>query len=548
MNAVKNTLFIMIDQLRWDALSCYGNTVVDTPNIDRLAKRGVRFNNAYTQGTSCGNSRASFYTGLHMRSHGATWNDWPFSLSEWTLADYLKPLNQRVVLLGKTHMKPDLDGMDRLGIEPGSELGQRLYNAGFTEGEHDDGLHPEGPMGKYSKQEPRYNAYLRAHGFEGDNPWLEWANAAETDNGDIVSGFYLEHAHRPARIPKEHSETAYLTNRIIDTIDELGDDAWCLHASYIKPHWPCIAPDPYHSLYRDADFGRAVKSEAERQDPHPIYRQFMQLGVSQTFSDDEKRAHVLPAYFGLVKEVDDHIGRLLDHLDAKGLTDDTLIVLTADHGDYLGDHWLGEKDLFHQPSVKLPLIVVDPRADANVTRGQQCDALVGAIDVLPTLIECAGGQVSEHEHRLEGRSLLPFLHQTPSPFERDFIVAEDDYGRLPVAAQLGVDALAARMTMAFNGRYKLVHCPGFPDMLFDLHNDPSELVDLGRDPGYESVRRALRDQLLDWSATLHNRRAVSREMEQNANGLSRRQGILIGFWDRESVPEAMKPPLSIGVK
>lgn len=102
--------------------------------------------------------------------------------------------------------------------------------------------------------------------------------------------------------------------------------------------------------------------------------------------------------------------------------------------------------------------------------------------------------------------------------------------------------------MAFNGRHKLVHCPVFPDMLFDLLNDPVELVDLGRDPGYDHVRCTLRDYLLDWSATLHNRRAVSREMEQNANGLSRRQGILIGFWDRESVPEAMKPPLSNGVK
>jgi arylsulfatase A-like enzyme len=443
-------------------------------------------------------------------------------------------------------MKPDLEGMNRLGIEAESELGQCLYNAGFTEGEHDDGLHPEGPAGKYSNKEPRYNEYLRQQGFGGENPWLEWANAAETETGNIVSGFYLENAHRATRIPKEHSETAYLTNRIIETIDKLGDEPWCLHASYIKPHWPCIAPAPYHQLYRDADFSPAVKSEAERHNPHPIYQAFMQLGVSQTFSDDEKRAHVLPTYYGLVKEVDDNIGRVLDHLDAKGLTDKTLIVLTADHGDYLGDHWLGEKDLFHQPSVKLPLIVSDPRSEADATRGQQCDALVGAIDVLPTLIECAGGEISEH--RLEGRSLLPFLHQSPNPFEREFIVAEDDYGRLPVASQLGVDSLAARMTMAFNGRYKLVHCPGCPDMLFDLHNDPDELVDVGRDPGYDGVRRTLRDQLLDWSATLRNRRAVSREMERNANGLSRRQGILIGFWDRASVPDALKPPLSIGVK
>lgn len=543
---VKNTLFIMIDQLRWDALSCYGNKVVDTPNIDRLAARGVRFDNAYTQGTSCGNSRASFYTGLHMRSHGATWNDWPFSLSEWTLADYMRQLDRRVVLLGKTHMKPDLEGMGRLGIDPQSDLGRRLNNAGFVEGEHDDGLHPEGPAGKYSKTEPRYNDWLRDQGYPGDNPWLEWANAAEDENGEVVSGLFLKNAHRPARIDKDHSETAYLTRRILDTIDELGDEPWCLHASYIKPHWPFIAPAPYNELYQGAAFAGPVRSDSEKENPHPIYQAFMELGVSRTFSNTEKRAHVLPAYFGLVKEVDDHIGRILDHLDQRGLTDDTLIVLTADHGDYLGDHWLGEKDLFHQPSVKLPLIVVDPREEANPSRGQSCDALVGAIDVLPTMIECAGGEVAEH--RIEGRSLLPWLHRTPNAFERSFIVSEDDYGRLPVAGKLGVDPLNARMTMMFDGRYKLVHCPGFADMLFDLHRDPDELVDLGTDAGYRGIRRDLRDGLLDWSATLRNRRAVSRDMERAANGLSRRQGILIGFWDRGEVPEAQRPPLSIGVK
>lgn len=543
---VKNTLFIMIDQLRWDALSCYGNTVVDTPNIDRLAARGVRFDNAYTQGTSCGNSRASFYTGLHMRSHGATWNDWPFSLNEWTLADYMRQLDRRVVLLGKTHMKPDLEGMDRLGIDPQSELGRRLYNAGFVEGEHDDGLHTQGPAGKYSKTEPRYNDWLREQGYDGGNPWLQWANSAVDENGDVVSGLFMEHAHRPVRVDKHHSETAYLTGRILDTIDALGDDPWCLHASYIKPHWPYIAPAPYHEMYRGAAFAEAVRSERERDNPHPIYRAFMEQGVSRTFSDADKRAHVLPAYFGLVKEVDDHIGRILDHLDQRGLTDDTLIVFTADHGDYLGDHWLGEKDLFHQPSVKLPLIVVDPRAKANATRGQTCDALVGAIDVLPTMIECAGGEIAEH--RLEGCSLLPWLHRTPNAFERPFIISEDDYGRLPVARKLGVDPLEARMTMIFDGRYKLVHCPGFADMLFDLHRDPDELVDLGTDTGYRGIRRDLRDGLLDWSATLRNRRAVSRDMERVANGLSRRQGILIGFWERDDVPEELKPPLSIGVK
>ncbi|WP_020681581.1 sulfatase-like hydrolase/transferase [Marinobacterium rhizophilum] len=543
--SAKNILFIMIDQLRWDALSCYGNPVVETPNIDRLAARGVRFTNAYTQGTSCGNARASIYTGRHVRSHGATWNDWPFRLDEWTLADYMQAEGRRVVLLGKTHMKPDREGMDRLGIDPESDQGRALTNAGFVEGEHDDGIHPEGPAGPYSSREPRYNDYLREQGFTGRNPWLEWANAAEGDDGIPLSGFYMENAHRPARIPADYSESAYLTGRAIETIEALGDTPWCLHLSYIKPHWPYLAPAPYHDLYRGCELPAPVRSERELEDPHPLVKAFMQLGVARTFQDVNKRNHVLPTYYGLIKELDDQLGRLFAYLEHSGQAEHTLIALTADHGDYFGDHWLGEKDLFHQPSVKIPLIIHDPATTADSTRGQTCDALTGAIDLLPTFIESLGG--TPPEHRLEGHSLRPWLHGEAEAPARAVIFSEGDYGRLPVAQQLGVDPLKARTTMAFDGRYKLVHCLGLPDMLFDLHNDPNEFVDLGRDPGYAAIRAQLRGQMLDWSAGLRNRSTVSREKERSLTGLSRRKGILVGVWSGSELTDDVRPPAEVGV-
>ncbi|GAA0825449.1 alkaline phosphatase family protein [Marinomonas arenicola] len=545
MSDQNNILFIMMDQLRWDCLSCYGRSVIDTPNIDRIAAKGVRFTNAYVQGSSCGNSRASFYTGRHVRSHGATWNDWPFHVAEWTLADYLKPSDTEVVLLGKTHMKPDAEGMKRLQIDPMSAQGKALSNAGFLQGEHDDGLHPEGPLGRYSKIDPKYNQWVKKQGYEGGNAWLQWANAVEDEAGVARSGFFMKHAHLPARLPSELSETAYMTNRAIETIDKLADKPWCLHLSYIKPHWPFVVSAPYHELYQGIVLPEAIKSEKEREDPHPIYREFMKLGVANVFSDDRKRQHVMPAYLGLIKQLDDELGRLFKHLEEKGLDKNTSIVITADHGDYFGDHWLGEKDLFHDSSINIPLIIHDPSPAADATRGTVCDELTCAIDLIPTFMELVGQ--TPLYHRLEGRSLLPILHNKAFQAEREIIVCENDYGRLPVANALKRSAYNARMTMAYDGQYKFIHAPGFDPMLFDVKNDPKEFVDLGRDAGYAQVRYQMQEKLLDWSSILRNRVAVSEEMFVDNVGKSLRQGILPGFWSEDEVPETRKIPTSAGV-
>jgi arylsulfatase A-like enzyme len=148
---------------------------------------------------------------------------------------------------------------------------------------------------------------------------------------------------------------------------------WCLHLSYIKPHWPYIVPAPYHALYGGDDVLPVRRSEQERRDPHPVYQAFMDLRVSRNFSRDEVRARVIPAYMGLIKQIDDQLGVLFRFLDERGLSDGTMIVFTSDHGDYLGDHWLGEKDLFHDCSAKIPLIIADPRHQA------ECERLRGAL-------------------------------------------------------------------------------------------------------------------------------------------------------------------------
>ena len=537
--SVKNVLFIMCDQLRWDYLSCYGHPRLATPNIDALAARGVRFTRAYVQSPVCGPSRMSFYTGRYVASHGATWNGVPLKVGEMTLGDYLRPLGVQTVLVGKTHMRADTEGMQRLGIDPNSIIGVRVSECGFDPYERDDGLHAIGPDGRYDPQVPRYNRYLNDQGYQGDNPWHSWANAAQGDGNALASGWAMRHARKPARVAEEDSETPYMTRRAMDFIVEAGDSPWCLHLSYIKPHWPYIAPAPYNAMYGPNDVLPVVRSEAERLNPHPVYREFMAHQVSRAFAREEVRTEVIPVYMGLIKQIDDQLGVLFGFMEQQGLMANTLVVFTSDHGDYLGDHWLGEKDLFHEPSVKVPLIVCDPSPAADAGRGSACDALVEAIDLVPTFLDALGSDWRRQSHRLEGRSLVPLLGGGVPAQWRRYAVSEDDYSRLPVAARLGMEPRDARLFMVADRRWKYIHAMGFRPMLYDLEADPSEFRDLGADPAYAAERDHLAAALGQWSLRQSQRTTCSEEEMLAARGEARRHGILVGVWNESDVPEEL---------
>lgn len=160
-----------------------------------------------------------------------------------------------------------------------------------------------------------------------------------------------------------------------------------------------------------------VRSYAERQNAHPVLKAFMDTKVGQTFSRQDVRDAVIPAYMGLIKQADDQMGRLFDWMEKTGRMEDTMIVLTSDHGDFLGDHWMGEKTFFQDASTKVPLIIYDPSPEADGTRGTVSDALIESIDLAPTFVDVAGGEIARHI--LEGQSLLPILHgqqnETPPP-------------------------------------------------------------------------------------------------------------------------------------
>ena len=341
----------------------------------------------------------------------------------------------------------------------------------------------------------------------------------------------MRYSKYPARIAEEHSETVYSTNRAIDFLEQQeGTDSWCLHLSFIKPHWPNIAAAPYHDLYSVEDMQDVVRSKRELDNPHPVYRAFMEQEYSESFARTDVRECVVPVYMGLVRQIDDQLGRLFDYMKKRFMFENTMIVFTADHGDYLGDHWLGEKDLFHQASVKIPLLIYNPNQTAAETRGTVCSEMVEAIDLVPTFIEYAGGQIN-HE-RLEGHSLMPLLRSRRAPSDwRQYAVSEIDYSDRGARTLLDVHPYDCRAVMLRDKRWKYIHYNLFRPQLFDMQRDPNELADLGDDPAYAKIRAQMQALLIDSRRRLKPRLGMPYE-NLAAMGPERDEshGIIIGRW------------------
>ena len=537
----KNILFIMFDQLRYDYLSCYGHPFLKTPHIDSIARKGVRFTNAYVQSPVCGASRMSYYTGRYVNSHGAAYNNFPLKVGEQTIGDHLRKIGVDTWLIGKTHMKVDSEGLKRLGIKQDSIIGARLAECGFDIFVRDDGLWAEGPEGFYCELDSPYNEYLKSKGYSGSNPWSTHANAGITDNDDIASGWFMKNSRLPANIREEDSETPWLTTQMIHFLEseiakKLSDRRpWMVHLSYIKPHWPYIVPAPYNDMYNKNHIIPVVRSESEiGQGSNPIYKSFTDNIIGRAFRQNKVREEVIPAYMGLIKQCDDQMGRLFKFMEDNGFMENTLIVICSDHGDYLGDHWLGEKDLFHEPSVKTPLIIFDPSKSSNNTRGTINNELVEAIDLAATFIDYQNKDVPDHI--LEGRSLMPFLLNKAKGDWRKYVVSEYEYSTTGIPEKLNITTKDARLFMVFDGRYKLIHAEGgIPPMLFDLKKDPQELKDLGPDkdinPEISLQIERLYKYLAEWARRPSQRNTLSDKDIEDMRGKGPSKGITLGLFD-----------------
>jgi arylsulfatase A-like enzyme len=519
---IRNVLFVMCDQLRWDHLSCAGHPFLRTPNIDELAKRGVRFPNAFVQSGICGPSRMSFYTGRYVSSHGSTHNRVPLSLGEVTLGWHLRGSGRRLALAGKTHVLPDAHGMERLALDGQNELATLLREGWFTLVDRHDGHHGE--------PDSAYADYLRAQGYPGRDPWTDWVIATTDAAGRIHSGWKMRNARLPARVREAHSETAYTTDRAIDFMRREGEAPWVLHLSYVKPHWPYVAPAPYHAMFTPEQCLPVQRHPAERGPAaHPVFRAWQDEEVAENFQRDETIATVRPAYQGLIAQVDAHLGRVWAEMERLGRWRDTLVIFTSDHGDYLGDHWLGEKELFHDCVQRVPFLVYDPTAAADATRGTEDARLVEAVDCVPTILDALGCDPAAHV--VEGRSLLPALRGIADGEWRDAAFSELDWTFRGARRRLGEPTGQHMAWMVRTARWKYIHwSSGYRPQLFDLQDDPLEFHDLGADGALAGVRDAMRHRLLTWFTGLKSRTTITWAEAEQRTDSHKKGGVFLGEW------------------
>ena len=471
---------------------------VETPSLDWLAGEGTRFQNAFVQTPVCGPSRMSLYTGRYAHAHRSYWNDVPLPLRERTIAHYAREAGVRAALCGKTHHTPDIVMLNRLA-EAGIKLPtEQVTNAGFEPWEVNE-FWGEGWM-KYLAD--------KGYALSFDDPMVA-AFLVENEKGERRNGWQFENARLPTIIREEDSDTAFMTRRAMEFIDDAGEDPWLLHLSYLKPHWPNVAPAPYNQLYDPSDSPAPVRHPTELEDPHPLLIPFREERRSLPFDQEQVWRENRATYFGLIRQIDDHLGRLFEFLRRKNRLDDTLIIFSSDHGEYMGDHWLFEKELFYESAIRVPLIIYDPSED--VTRGLVSDRFVESVDILPTCLEALGIDVPTVA---QGNSLLPLLRDQHPEGWRKAVFGDWDFRFYHASERLGLEPSQCRAWMIRDHNYKYVRFNGLPDMLFDLKADPNEFINLAGDERYREVVHTYQECLLDWRQSTEDDSVGSQLMAQ----------------------------------
>ena len=437
-----NILFIMVDEMRWDAMGCEKHPVVKTPNLDRLAAQSVRFANSYTVSPVCCPARNSVFTGRYAHVHGCTSNGIPAHNGEIFLPSILKHYGYHTAIAGKLHYTPV------------------RFDYGFDQFWS---FASEGPTPKLG-----YNEFMRQkHGspakwpiVDGTCPW------PDDPLGRDVGQF---------KFAEEDFETDWITARSLEYLQSRKDNQqpWFLFTSYLKPHSPSVEPEPYFNMYDP----KAMPIPKLPPNAKEI-RASKQGQQRRQFVDDPEMMRVMTAkYFGAITHVDTHVGKMLAELESLGMAGNTLVLFTADHGNMLGDKGRWFKGVQYEGSAHVPLLW---RAAQN-RKASVVDQVVENTDLVPSILETAGIPVPAG---VQGKSFLKLA------------AGADPKWKNRCFSQL-------RSGMLLEGKWKLIDnsLDGSGTLeLFDLGADPKEDRNLAEDAKQQARVAAMRKKLAAWRA------------------------------------------------
>ena len=462
-----NILFLMADQLRADALGCYGNPVIQTPSIDALASRGVRFERMFAAYPVCAPNRASIVTGRYPSVHRLRANGMRLPGSERTLMEVLRAAGYRTYGSGKMHFGPQwqfpahggpiVDPAPSTAIDPQPpEDAYPWYGFDRVSLTED---HRMGPYGRYLAQ-------------NGLNVWDE-----------LHSASYPQHATVRSAYPEEHHQTTWITDRVIDHLAlHPADRPFFLWVSYVHPHHPFNPPAPYDTMYRAEDMPRPVWHEPEVQGwPEAYRRKYLATSggheaVGMCNLEPADWGRIKAYYYGMTSLIDKNIGRLLATLEERGDLENTIVVFTTDHGENLGDHRLLFKGTTYDCVTRVPFIVSGAGQAHN---GEVRDLLCSSIDVMPTVLDLVG---------------VP--HPEPSPMQGTSLVpALGDSGHT-VRDALLIENAGIRRSVRTGDALLTWHGPGAQGELYDLVADPNCFHNLWDKPEAAGRQAELVDLLI----------------------------------------------------
>ena len=510
-----NFLFIITDQHRADHLGCGGNMVVQTPNIDRIAAKGTRWDRFYVANPICMPNRASIMTGRMCSAHGARHNGIPLSKDHTTFVELLRDAGYRTGLIGKSHLQ-SFTGLPATNQYKPVE-GLHTPSLGLR-----DAIKNNRHSADYDLEVvPKWDRPL-AERMDGDFYGFEHVEVA-ADHADQASGDYMLWARKQQEgfdqlvgpenalpdnrikapqvwrtaVPEELYSTTWIANRSEAWLEERANEEapFFLQMSFPDPHHPFTPPGKYWDMYDPAEI--KLPSTFGKGDLPPIraMREAMEQGTDPRDSqnpfavtEDEARS-IIALTYGMITMIDDAIGRVLNRLDELGLADDTVVIFTSDHGDYMGDHGLMLKLLLHyQGIIRVPFIWHDP---SEPTGGQTDSGLASSIDIGPTILARAGIQPF---NGIQGRD----LHSSQSP---EAVIIEEDSQRL----MTGFDR-PQRVRTVVTDQYRMSLREGEDwNELYDLLDDPGETKNLYDDPQGIAARQKLTEVMLRRMIALQDR-------------------------------------------